>query len=49
MLYVHLFVCLWITYNFIVCICWCQYTTHGVDNIKYVNVAVISEMKKQKK
>jgi len=37
------------TYNFIVCVCWCPYTTHGMDNIKFVNVAVMSGTKKQTK
>jgi len=28
---------------------WCEYTTNGMDNIKFVNVAVISETKKHTK
>jgi len=28
---------------------WCRYKLHGMDNIKFVNVATISETKKETK
>jgi len=28
---------------------WCRYKLHGMDNIKFVNVAAISETKKETK